>query len=99
MLAQHCEGLLPPQPQPGAPLHPDVQSFLDLLQARLHQAPPTRAEALATARLVAAFARLLLLLPLGTGGGGGGAEQGSGAVSALLAQLATLSDRVLSQLG
>lgn len=71
-----------------------MQAFLALLQQRLHESPPTRAEALATARLVAAFARLLLLLQHQEGQG-----QGYGGVGALLSQLAALSDRALSKLG
>lgn len=76
-------------------LHPDVQAFLTLLQKRIHDVPATRAEALATARLVAAFSRLLFFLSSSEEG----QEQGPrGSVGDLLAQLATLSDRALSQL-
>lgn len=78
-------------------LHPDVRAFFALLQTRLHEPPPSRAEALATARLVAAFARLLLLLGGGDGETGEGAPEGGG-VGALLGKLSTLSDRALSQL-
>ena len=97
VLAHQCERLQLPLSLPPA-LHPEVTPFLLLFRRRLQDAPATRAEALTTARGIAIFARLLVLAPVAEEGGREGGKEGGG-VGGLLAELATLSDRALSQLG
>ena len=88
---------LPPSLHPS--LHPDVIPFLSHFQRRLLDAPGTWAEALATARGIGILAPLWAVAPTKEGKEGGrDGERGVGGLGSLLLDLATLGERVLSQL-